>query len=232
MVTTENCSTATEEQGSPSSLDERREKEWPAVVTHTSCTKGHRCQSQEAGEGPRSAPAASSPAGRNRKNKKRTTKSAKRGAQLTENRSTPVAGTGTAQGSAETSGSGPEKEGTGSAVASVLVDRETTETLQSPGAQETPLPREPTSGLGGDGTCTVRKAVALPTTTVVEKQEGEVWEVDTLICERATETKTGTGIPPERQVQVTSAVGPDAHNTGELLFGEHNISHPMKGFFC
>lgn len=229
MVTTENCSAATVEQGSPSSLDERRKKEWPAVVTHTSCTRGHRCQSQEAGEGPRTTPAASSPAGRNRKNKKRTTKTTRRGAQLAENRNAPVAGRGTAQGSAETTGSGPEKEG---AVASALVDGEAAGAPHSPGAQETPLPREPASGLGGDGTRTVRKAVvALPTTTVVEKQEGEVWEVDMLICERATETKTGTENPPERKVQVTLAPGPAAHNTGEFSLSEHNILHPVKSFF-
>ncbi|XP_056242437.1 A-kinase anchor protein 13-like isoform X5 [Seriola aureovittata] len=226
VVNTENCSTAPEEQGSTPSLDERKEGAGPVVVTHTSCTKGHRCKSQEAGKGLRATPAANSPAGRNRENKKRTTK--RRAAEFAVNRNSLEAGTGTAWGSTKITGSGPEKKGTVSAVASVLGDRGATETLHSPGAQGTPLPSEPESAVGGDGTCAGRKAVALPTTIVVEKQEGEEWEVDVLICERATETETEieTESPPERRDQLTSALGSAAQRT--VIMGQEQSRHPQE----
>ncbi|KAG7231023.1 hypothetical protein INR49_025052, partial [Caranx melampygus] len=47
-----------------------------------------------------------------------------------------------------------------------------------------------------------------------------------LICDRATETKTGTEIPPERKVQVTSALGPAAHNT--VTMGQEHSQDPQE----
>ncbi|XP_044047786.1 A-kinase anchor protein 13-like isoform X3 [Siniperca chuatsi] len=197
VVTIENCSTTAEEQGSPLLLEEKTHGEDSAVVTHTSCTSGSLCQSQEAGGEQKGTPAANSPAGRNRKNKKRTTKTTRHGTESPgNNRSTPEAGRGTARRPTKTTRSRPETDGTISprepAVVSVIGDGGATKTQCSPRTEETPLPIKPVSTPGGDGKCAGRKAVALRTTTIIEKQEGEKWEVDQLICERVVETETVT----------------------------------------
>ncbi|XP_051239077.1 A-kinase anchor protein 13 isoform X3 [Dicentrarchus labrax] len=182
MVTTENCTTTAKEQGSPPLLEERTQGEDSTVVTHTSCNS--LCQSQEAGAKEKGKPAANSPAGRNRKNKKRN------------NRSTPEASRGTAQRATKTTGSRTETDVTISptepAVASVIGDGRATKTHCSPETEKTPSSIKPVFAPARDGKCASRKAVALPTTTVVEKQEGEKWEVDLLICERVVETETVT----------------------------------------
>lgn len=214
VVTTENCSTTTEGRGNLLSLEERTQGEYPAVVTHTSCTSGRFSQSQEPGE-QRSTPAANPPAGRNRKNKKRTRKTTRRVTESAGNQSTPEASRGTAQRPTKTTGSGPKTEGTVSepAVASVVSDGGATRTWCSPGTEETALPIK----TGGDGTCGGRKAVALPTTTIIEKQEAEEWEVDMLMCEQPTETETVPVSPPARQELFTSALETATHKTGEFL---------------
>lgn len=123
MVTIESCST-TEEQGSPPSLEERAQGEDSAVVTHTSCTTGSLCQSQEAGGEQKSTPAATSPAGRNRKNKKRTTKTTRHATESPgNNRSIPEVGRESARRPQKTTGS---RTKTKPAVQSVIGDEGTT----------------------------------------------------------------------------------------------------------
>ncbi|XP_070763222.1 A-kinase anchor protein 13-like [Enoplosus armatus] len=189
VVTIENCSTTTEEQGSPPSLEEKTQGEDSAVVSHTSCTSGSLCQSQEAGGEQKGTAVANSPAGRNRKNKKRTTKTTRQATDSSgNNRSTPEASRGTAWR--------PETDGTISprepVVASVIGDEGATKSQCSPRTEETLLPIKPVSAPGGDGKCAGRKAVVLPTTTITEKQEGEKWEVDLVIHERVVVTETET----------------------------------------
>ncbi|XP_039989550.1 A-kinase anchor protein 13-like isoform X2 [Xiphias gladius] len=230
LVTRETCRAATEGQGSPASLEEGTQGEDPAVVTHTSCTSGRLCQSQDSGGRQRGTPAANSPAGRNRKNKKRTTKTTRRATESAGNRIIPEACRGAAREPAKTTGSGPETEGTLSprdpAVPSVIGDGEATKTQNIPGAEETPLPIKPVSTPGGDQTCAGRKAVALPTTATVQKQEGEEWEVDVLICERAAETETVTVSPPARPDQFTSALESAAHRT--VTMGQEQSQDPQE----
>ncbi|XP_037622082.1 A-kinase anchor protein 13-like isoform X4 [Sebastes umbrosus] len=194
VVTIETCSTTTEERGSPPSLEERPEGEDSAGVTHTSCTSGSLCQSQEAGGEQKGTTAADSPAGRNRKNRKRTTKTTRHATESPgNNRSTPEAGRGNARRPAKATGSRTETDGSISPrepeVASLIDDEGAS---KSPRTEDTPLPIKPVSAAGGDGKCGGRKAVALPATTIVEKQEGEKWEVDLLICERVVETEALT----------------------------------------
>lgn len=190
VVSIENCSTIPEEQGSPSSLEERKLGEDSAVVTQTSCTTG--TQSQETGGEQKGTPAANSHAGRNRKNKRKTTKTTRRATEsLGNNRSTPEAGKRTARRQPTTTGS--RTEGTLSpiepVVASVIGEAGATKNRCSPGTEETQLPINPVSGPGDDGNCVGRKAVA---TTIIEKQEGEKWEVELLVFDRVVETETLT----------------------------------------
>lgn len=206
VVTIETCSTTKEEGGSPPSLEQRAQGEDSAAVTHISCTSAKLCQGQEAGGEQKGAPAANSPAGRYRKNKKRTKKSTRHAAESPgNNRSTPEANRGSTPQPA--TGSTTETDGPISprepVVASVKVDTTT---------EETPLPIKPESGTGGDRKCAGRKAVALPTiNTTVEKQEAEKWEAEPLICERVAETgaqteRGGTG-PAEVDPDLESAAG-------------------------
>lgn len=194
VVTIENCSTITEEQGSPSSLEKRRLGGDSAVVTQTPCTTGTLCQSQETGGEQKGTPTAISHAGRSRKNKRRTTKTTRCATESPgNNRGTPEAGKGTAQRQPKTTGSVTEETQSPiePVVGSVIGEARATKNLCSPGTEETQLPINP-SGPGGDENCTDRKAVALPTTTVVEKQEGQKWEVELLISDRVIETETLT----------------------------------------
>lgn len=221
VVTIENSSTATEEQGSPLSLEQRTQGEDSAVVTHTSCTSGSLRQSQEAGGEQKGTSAANSPAGRNRKNKKRTTKTTRHATESPgNNRSTPEAGRGTARRPTKTTGNRTET-GTSPrelAVASVIVDGGTTKTHST---EDTPLPIKPVSVPGGDGKCAGRKAVALPTTTIIEKQEGEKREVDLLICERVVETETVTEKSlPAKEATFNLALGSAAERTGTFIRGQ------------
>ncbi|XP_068578877.1 A-kinase anchor protein 13-like isoform X4 [Cebidichthys violaceus] len=226
-VTLETCSTTTEERGRPPSLEETSQGEDSAVVTHTSCTSGTLCQRQEAGGEQKGTPAANSPGGRSRKNRKRTTKTARHATQSPgSNRSTPEAGRGSARRPAKATGSSAETDGTispgGPAVASVIGDDEgATKTHNRAG--ETPSPIKPVSAPGGERKCAGRKAAALPATTIVEKQEEEKWEVDLLICERVAETEAVTQIEqgdteslPAEEVQVNVALESAAERTATM----------------
>ncbi|XP_059191879.1 A-kinase anchor protein 13 [Centropristis striata] len=185
LVTIETYSTTT---GNTSSSEDRAQGEDSAVVTHISCSSGSLCQSQEA------TAAANSPAGRNKKNKKRTTKTTKHATESPgNNRSTPEAGRGSAQRPGKATGSRAETDGAVSprepVVASVIGKDGATKPQHNLRTEETPLPTKPECAPGGDGKCSGRKAVALPATTIVEKQEGEKWEVELLIHERLVETE-------------------------------------------
>nr|XP_029131239.1 A-kinase anchor protein 13-like isoform X2 [Labrus bergylta] len=68
--------------------------------------------------------------------------------------------------------------------------------------QDTPLPIKP------DGKCAPSYAVAVPTTTVVEKQEVEKWEVEQLMCERSVETESVTEQRHTQSRDLRSAVQP------------------------
>ncbi|XP_031734591.1 A-kinase anchor protein 13-like isoform X5 [Anarrhichthys ocellatus] len=226
-VTIETCSTTTEERGRPPSLEETSQGEDSAVVTHTSCTSGTHCQRQEAGGEQKGTPAANSPAGRSRKNRKRTTKTARHATESPgNNRSTPEASRGSARRPAKATGSSTETDGTispgGPAVASVIGEDEgATKTHKRAG--ETPLPIKPVSAPGGERKCAGRKAAALPATTIVEKQEEEKWEVDLLICERVSETEAVTQIEqgdteslPAEEVPVNVALESAAERTATM----------------
>lgn len=227
VVTIENLGSTTKEQGSPSSLEERTQGEDSAVVTHTSCTSGSLCQSQETVGAQKGTPAANSPAGRNRKNKKRTTKTTTHASKSPRNnRSTPEDDKGTA--CRQTTGSRTEAHGAvpprEPAVASVIGDGEATKTLCSLGTDETASPIKPASAPGGDGQCAGTGTVALPTTIIVEKQEGEKWEVDLLICERVVETESVTETEqrdteslPAEEAKFNLAVESAAERTGKFI---------------
>ncbi|XP_068460217.1 A-kinase anchor protein 13-like isoform X2 [Clinocottus analis] len=192
-ITKEACSTTTEEQERPPALEERPQWEDSAVVTHTSCTSETLCQRQEAGGEQRGTPAANSPAGRRRKNRKRPPKNASLATESSgRNRSTPEVGGGRARRLANATGSSAaETDGTSSAVTSVIGDTDgATKTHNRAG--ETPLPIRPVFAPGGDGKCAGRKAAAMPATIIVEKQEGENREL--LICERVAGTEVVTQI--------------------------------------
>lgn len=197
VVTIENCITTTKDHRGPPLLEDKTRGADSTVVTQTSCASGSLCQSQEAGGEQKGAPAANSPARRNRKNKKRTTRNATES--LENKRCTQEGGRGIARRPTKTPRSRTEIHETISvrqpAGASVIGDREATKTQCSPGTEETPLPIKPVTAPGGDRKCAGRKTVALPTTTIIEKQEGEKWEVDLLICERVVETETEQGDP-------------------------------------
>ncbi|XP_069018084.1 A-kinase anchor protein 13-like isoform X2 [Embiotoca jacksoni] len=180
VVTTDNCSTTTEEQGS-----------WPwqgedsAAVTHTSSAGGRLCQSQEVVREQRAAPAANSPSVWSKKNKRRITKTTRPTKETHGNTSsTPEAGRGTAH-DRKTTGSVSSEDG---ATTSVIGERGDAENECSPETHRTPLPIKPASGSGGNGKHTDREAVTVLTTPVVEKQEEEKWEVELLMCERVPKT--------------------------------------------
>ncbi|XP_034052319.1 uncharacterized protein LOC117532853 isoform X2 [Gymnodraco acuticeps] len=218
VVTIETCSTTKEEGGSPPSLEQRAQGEDSAAVTHISCTSAKLCQGQEAGGEQKGAPAANSPAGRYRKNKKRTRKSTRHAAESPgNNRSTPEANRGSTPQPA--TGSTTETDGPISprepVVASVKVDTKT---------EKTPLPIKPESGPGGDRKCAGRKAVALPTiNTTVEKQEAEKWEAEPLICERVVET----GAQTERGGTGPAEVNPDLESAA-VTMGQEQSKDPQE----
>ncbi|XP_033997626.1 A-kinase anchor protein 13 isoform X1 [Trematomus bernacchii] len=223
VVTIETCSTTKEEGGSPPSLEQRAQGEDSAAVTHISCTSAKLCQGQETGGEQKGAPAANSPAGRYRKNKKRTRKNTRHAAESPgNNRSTPEANRGSTPQPA--TGSTTETDGPISprepVVASAKVDTKT---------EETPLPIKPESGPGGDRKCAGRKAAALPTiNTTVEKQEAEKWEAEPLICERVVETgaqteRGGTGCLPAGPAEVN----PDPESAA-VTMGQEQSKDPQE----
>ncbi|XP_027134513.1 A-kinase anchor protein 13-like isoform X5 [Larimichthys crocea] len=231
VVTIENCSTTTEEQGSPPSLEDVTQREDSAVVTHTSCTSGSLCQSQEAGGKQKGTPAANSGSnnsGRNRKNRKRSAKTTRHATEFPQNyRSAPVASKGTAWSPIKTTGSRTETDGILSpsepAVASLIDDGGATETLCSPRTEETPSPIKPGPAPGGK--CADRKA--LPTTIIEEKQEGEKWEVDLLICERVVETEHGdTESLPAKEAKFNLALESAAERT--VTMGQEQSQDPRE----
>ncbi len=196
-LTVENCSTTTKEQASPPSLEERTQVEDSAAATCTSCTSGSLFQSREAGGEQKGTPAANSSAGCNRKNKKRTTKTTRHAKEPQANdRRTPEAVRVTAERPTKTTGSDTETDKITSPrepeLMSVIGDRGATKSQCSTSTEETPSPTKPVSAPGADGKCAGRKSVALPTTITIEKQEGEKWELDLLICERVVETEAVT----------------------------------------
>ncbi|XP_077953992.1 uncharacterized protein LOC120808992 isoform X6 [Gasterosteus aculeatus] len=201
VVTTGTCGTTIEEQGRPRSLEGRGQGRDPAAVTHASATSGPLCQRQETGGEQKGTPAASSPAARGRKNRKRTTKSARLAAESPgSNSGAPEAGGGSAQRPAENTGSSAETDET----ASPIGDTETHNR-----AEETPLPTKPAATPGADG----RKAAVLPADAIIEKQEGEKWEVELLTCERVAETEAVT--KTERR-HTKSFPAEDAGRTGAM----------------
>ncbi|KAK1887589.1 A-kinase anchor protein 13, partial [Dissostichus eleginoides] len=223
VVTIETCSTTKEEGGSLPSLEQRAQGEDSAAVTHISCTSAKLCQGQEAGGEQKGALAANSPAGRYRKNKKRTRKNTRHAAESPgNNRSTPEANRGSTPQPA--TGSTTETDGPISprepVVASVKVDTKT---------EETPLPIKPESGPGGDRKCAGRKAAALPTiNTTVEKQEAEKWEAEPLICERVVVTgakteRGGTGCLPAGPAEVN----PDPESAA-VTMGQEQSKDPQE----
>ncbi|KAK2841770.1 hypothetical protein Q5P01_011970 [Channa striata] len=209
-LTAENCNACAEDQGSPRSLETRTRC---AVVTHVPCTSGHICQSLEAGEGKRSVPPSKSPAGRKKRNKKRTAKTTRRSTESAENKTSNLE-----------SATGSAPEAGGSVVACVISDGGGT---KIPGTEETPLPIKPVSAPGGDGKRTSRKQVQSPTANTIEKQEGENWEVDVPMCERAAETAQGDNQkPPARRDRVTATVGAGEHET--VTMGQEQSQDPQE----
>lgn len=85
----------------------------------------------------------------------------------------------------------------------------------SPRKVETPLPIKPVSAPGGDAKCTSRKAVALPVTAIVAKQEGEKREVELLICERVVETEVVT--QTQQGATEDAALESAAERTGKFI---------------
>uniref|UniRef100_UPI0037E78F37 A-kinase anchor protein 13-like isoform X2 n=1 Tax=Semicossyphus pulcher TaxID=241346 RepID=UPI0037E78F37 len=199
-VTIEICSTTTEEQGSPLSLEERAQGEGSTDVTHTSCSSGSLCQTQEAGGDVRGSPAASTPAGRNRKNKKKTAKS---------KRSGPEEANGTSARDTQTTGRRTKTDGTNSPTKpSVVGDGGDTKSF---GAEETPSPIKP------GGKCC----------TSVEKQETEKWEVELLMCERDSETEREKGqTVGEKQPALHSDRGSAAETT--VTMGQEQSQDPQE----
>ncbi|KAM7396128.1 hypothetical protein PAMP_019196 [Pampus punctatissimus] len=227
-----NCDTLTEERGSPSSLEKRKVGEDSAAVTQASCTTRTLCQSQETGGEQKATPAANSHASRNRKNKKKTTKTTRRASESPgNNRSTPEAFRGTAPSQPETTGSRTEEAlpFTDPVVASVTGEARDTKHICSPITEETQLPINPVSGTGDDGNCAGRNYIALPSTTIVEKQEGEKWEVKLLISDRVVETEIlaetkqrDTGSLSANEAKLHSAAG------REVTMGQEQSRDPQE----
>ncbi|KAM8893040.1 uncharacterized protein AB9W97_012741 isoform 4-T4 [Spinachia spinachia] len=200
-VTMETCSTTIEEQGRPRSLEERAQGQDPAVVTHASGTSGPLCQRQEAGGEQKGTPAASSPAARSRKSRKRTTKSTKLAAECPgSNQSPQEAAKGSARRPAKTTGSSAETQESVSVIGA---------TKPHMRAEDTHSPTKPESTAGADGKCAGRKAGLLSATAIIEKQEGEKWEVDLLTCERVAGTEAVTKSFPAEDAERTAAMGQD-----------------------
>ncbi|KAK2918323.1 A-kinase anchor protein 13 isoform X1 [Channa argus] len=205
----------TEVQGSPPLIENTTHS---AVVTHMSCTSGHLCQRLDAGEGKRSVPPTKSPAGRKKRNKKRTVKAKRHSTESAGNKTSNLeSGRETAQTPTDSTGSAPKARGsvlpTKLVVASVITDGGAT---KIPATGETPLPIKPVSAPGGDGKCTSRKLVHTPTTNIIEKQEEENWEVAVPIYEHAVETESKKGDiqkPSARRDQFISTVEAAEHET-------------------
>ncbi|XP_028285924.1 A-kinase anchor protein 13-like isoform X2 [Parambassis ranga] len=210
-VTIDNCRNTTEQQERKLSLDDRAQREDSDVVTHTSCTSGQLCQSQEAGKEQRGTPAASSR--RNKRHKKSATKTQRRARE--SNQRTPEACRKTAQGLTETGRGSKTVSPREQSATLVIGGRGAAENQQSPGTQETLLPIKPVLGPGGDGKWAGRKAVALPITTIIEKQEGEKWEVELPMCERdiGTEAATTTAQGKAQSFPAREVLEPAAEKT-------------------
>ncbi|XP_074533166.1 uncharacterized protein LOC141796122 isoform X2 [Halichoeres trimaculatus] len=163
-ATIETRSSTTQEQSRQISLEERREEEEPAGVSLTSCSSGSLCQAQEVQKEVRGSAAA----GRNRKNRKKTSKSKK---------VSPEDGNRTEQRNSKTAG-GETK--TDRKLPSSPPAEESVTCGEDKNTVETPLPIRP------GGKHAHSKA---HTTTVTEKQEAEKWEVNLLMCDRAAETE-------------------------------------------
>lgn len=210
-VTIDNCGNTTEQQERKLSLDDQAQREDSDVVT-TSCNSGHLCHSQEAGREQRGTPAASSR--RNKRHKKSTTKTQRRAKE--SNQRTPEACRKTAQRLTET-GRGSETVSPREQSATLVIGgRGVAENQQSPGTQETLLPIKPVLGPGGDGKWAGRKAVALPITIIIEKQEGEKWEVELPMCEQdvGTEAETTTAQGNAQSCPAREGLEPAAEKTG------------------
>ncbi|XP_042081295.1 A-kinase anchor protein 13 isoform X5 [Haplochromis burtoni] len=143
------------------SLEERTQGDDSAAVSQTSCTSGGLCQREEKGWEHQGTAAART--GRNKKNKKRTAKVTRPAAESSGNQSRESARRPrTATGSGTLS---PRQR----AVATVT---------NVGGTQETPSPIRPVLGPGVERKCAGRKVVALPTASVVDKQEDQKQEVE------------------------------------------------------
>ncbi|XP_030587072.1 A-kinase anchor protein 13-like isoform X2 [Archocentrus centrarchus] len=187
------------------SLEQRTHGDDSAAVSQTSGTSAHFCQRQEKGRKHKGTPAAKS-AGRNKRNKKRTTKITRpaaaesSGNQSREAAQRPCTATG--------SGTLSSRE---RAVATVTNDT---------GIQETPSPIRPVLGPGVERKCAGRKAVALPTTSIVDKQEGQKQEVELLM--RKLVSKTGRDAQSLRaEISVESAA------EGTVTMGQEQSQDPQ-----
>lgn len=214
---------ATEEQGSPPSLKRRKQGEDSAIVSLTSCAAESICHSQEAAVEPKASPAANCHATRNRKNRKRTTKTTSHATKAPgNNTATPEVVKGPGRRHTKKTGSRPQAEGAQSVSVSLTCDGKSTKNHSSPGTQVTPLPINPFSELDGDEKWVVGGAVAKPMAATVEKQEGAKWEVEqgtsdrVLARETWTETKRGdVRNSPAKETKTDSACASAAEGKGE-----------------
>lgn len=197
-VTIETRGSTTQEEGRCFSLEERTEGEEPAGVSQTSCHSENLCQAQEVQKEVKGSAAAGSPAGRNRKNKKKTSKSKKVSPEdrnRSEQRNSKTVGSETEYQNRKKSSSPPAEE-------SVICRGEDKKT------GETPSPIKP-GGKHADSKVHIA--------TIAEKQEAEKWEVNLLMCERAAETeKRHAEGNTETQRGHDSGFTPAAQSTGEL----------------
>ncbi|KAM9807474.1 A-kinase anchor protein 13 [Neosynchiropus ocellatus] len=156
-------------------------KDCPPVAARTVAsagTAGQETEENRAGAKPH--------VGRSRKNKRKTNKNAKHATDSpgSSSKNTPETARGTSARPPKTTGSGPQggrpaMQRAEAVMPAVLTDPcgvATKETLLAPKV----------SAPGGDGN---RKAVAMVTTAVAEKQEGEKWEVQPLTPESGAETE-------------------------------------------
>ncbi|XP_039882548.1 A-kinase anchor protein 13-like isoform X6 [Simochromis diagramma] len=143
------------------SLEERTQGDDSAAVSQTSCTSGGLCQREEKGWEHQGTAAART--GRNKKNKKRTAKVTRPAAESSGNQSRESARR--------------PRTATGSGTLSPR-QREVATVTNVGGTQETPSPIRPVLGPGVERKCAGRKVVALPTASVVDKQEDQKQEVE------------------------------------------------------
>ncbi|CAI5665804.1 unnamed protein product [Oreochromis niloticus] len=143
------------------SLEERTQGDDSAAVSQTSCTSGGLCQREEKGWEHQGRAAART--GRNKKNKKRTAKVTR-----------PVA---ESSGNQNRESARRPRTATGSGTLSPR-QRAVATVTNVGGTQETPSPIRPVLGPGVERKCAGRKVVALPTASVVDKQEGQKQEVE------------------------------------------------------